>query len=79
MSHRQFEHAIRDLNNRDGCTNAVQAGGQDDLGADIAVRGAHSEPARASAPGALTSHPRAPLPSPSQRGDRGAASVESSG
>lgn len=35
MSHRQFEHAIRDLMHRDGCTDAVQVGGQGDLGADV--------------------------------------------
>ncbi|MCZ0991803.1 restriction endonuclease [Streptomyces diastatochromogenes] len=35
LSHRQFEYAIRDLMNRDGCTDAVQVGGQGDLGADV--------------------------------------------
>ncbi|GAA3503465.1 hypothetical protein GCM10019016_105750 [Streptomyces prasinosporus] len=35
LSHRQFEHAIRDLMHRDGCTDAVQVGGQGDLGADV--------------------------------------------
>ncbi|WP_190194805.1 restriction endonuclease [Streptomyces minutiscleroticus] len=35
LGHRQFEHAIRDLMHRDGCTDAVQVGGQGDLGADV--------------------------------------------
>ncbi|MCD7438537.1 restriction endonuclease [Streptomyces lincolnensis] len=35
LTHRQFEHAIRDLMYRDGCTDAVQVGGQGDLGADV--------------------------------------------
>ncbi|MFI8194386.1 restriction endonuclease [Streptomyces sp. NPDC085946] len=35
LSHRQFEHAIRDLMHRDGCTDAAQVGGQGDLGADV--------------------------------------------
>ncbi|MBW8738497.1 MAG: restriction endonuclease [Streptomyces turgidiscabies] len=35
LSHRQFEYAVRDLMNRDGCTDAVQVGGQGDLGADV--------------------------------------------
>jgi restriction system protein len=35
LPHRQFEHAIRDLMYRDGCTDAVQVGGQGDLGADV--------------------------------------------
>ncbi|WP_328868683.1 restriction endonuclease [Streptomyces sp. NBC_00287] len=35
LSHRQFEHAVRDLMRRDGCTDAVQVGGQGDLGADV--------------------------------------------
>ncbi|MFJ3446414.1 restriction endonuclease [Streptomyces sp. NPDC086081] len=35
LAHRQFEHAIRDLMYRDGCTDAVQVGGQGDLGADV--------------------------------------------
>ncbi|CAL9676782.1 hypothetical protein SUDANB176_07839 (plasmid) [Streptomyces sp. enrichment culture] len=35
LSHRQFEHAIRDLMHRDGCPDAVQVGGQGDLGADV--------------------------------------------
>ncbi|MFG2379169.1 restriction endonuclease [Streptomyces sp. NPDC048504] len=35
LSHRQFEHAVRDLMYRDGCTDAVQVGGQGDLGADV--------------------------------------------
>ncbi|MGW1055957.1 restriction endonuclease [Streptomyces sp. NPDC002521] len=35
LSHRQFEYAIRDLMNRDGCADAVQVGGQGDLGADV--------------------------------------------
>ncbi|WND32808.1 restriction endonuclease (plasmid) [Streptomyces sp. BB1-1-1] len=35
LGHRQFEYAIRDLMNRDGCTDAVQVGGQGDLGADV--------------------------------------------
>jgi restriction system protein len=35
LAHRQFEYAIRDLMRRDGCTDAVQVGGQGDLGADV--------------------------------------------
>ncbi|MFE7834733.1 restriction endonuclease [Streptomyces sp. NPDC057474] len=35
LSHRQFEYAIRDLMRRDGCADAVQVGGQGDLGADV--------------------------------------------
>ncbi|MFI2380159.1 restriction endonuclease [Streptomyces sp. NPDC018964] len=35
LTHRQFEHAIRDLMHRDGCTDAVQVGGRGDLGADV--------------------------------------------
>ncbi|MFH9016676.1 restriction endonuclease [Streptomyces sp. NPDC017943] len=35
LAHRQFEHAIRDLMYRDGCADAVQVGGQGDLGADV--------------------------------------------
>ncbi|MET8221603.1 restriction endonuclease [Streptomyces hirsutus] len=35
LTHRQFEHAIRDLMHRDGCADAVQVGGQSDLGADV--------------------------------------------
>ncbi|MGA5264759.1 restriction endonuclease [Streptomyces griseoincarnatus] len=35
LSHRQFEHAVRDLMYRDGCVDAVQVGGQGDLGADV--------------------------------------------
>ncbi|MET9450874.1 restriction endonuclease [Streptomyces cinerochromogenes] len=35
LSHRQFEHAIRDLMARDGCTDAIQVGGRGDLGADV--------------------------------------------
>ncbi|MEU6555363.1 restriction endonuclease [Streptomyces sp. NPDC046915] len=35
LTHRQFEHAIRDLMHRDGCADAVQVGGQGDLGADV--------------------------------------------
>ncbi|ALV30676.1 restriction endonuclease [Streptomyces sp. CdTB01] len=35
LSHRQFEYAVRDLMRRDGCTDAVQVGGQGDLGADV--------------------------------------------
>ncbi|MGW7213680.1 restriction endonuclease [Streptomyces collinus] len=35
LSHRQFEHAVRDLMRRDGCADAVQVGGQGDLGADV--------------------------------------------
>lgn len=35
LSHRQFEFAVRDLMLRDGCTDAVQVGGQGDLGADV--------------------------------------------
>jgi restriction system protein len=35
LSHLQFEHAVRDLMHRDGCRDAVQVGGQGDLGADV--------------------------------------------
>ncbi|MEU2772477.1 restriction endonuclease [Streptomyces sp. NPDC007162] len=35
LSHGQFEYAIRDLMRRDGCTDALQVGGQGDLGADV--------------------------------------------
>ncbi|MFI1364928.1 restriction endonuclease [Streptomyces griseochromogenes] len=35
LSHRQFEYAVRDLMNRDGCADAVQVGGRGDLGADV--------------------------------------------
>ncbi|MFI1375965.1 restriction endonuclease [Streptomyces longwoodensis] len=35
LSHRRFEYAIRDLMQRDGCADAVQVGGQGDLGADV--------------------------------------------
>ncbi|AOR29926.1 restriction endonuclease [Streptomyces fodineus] len=35
LSHRQFEHAIRDLMYRDGCGDALQVGGRGDLGADV--------------------------------------------
>lgn len=35
LTHHQFEHAIRDLMHRDGCADAVQVGGQGDLGADV--------------------------------------------
>ncbi|WP_119581021.1 restriction endonuclease [Streptomyces europaeiscabiei] len=35
LSHQQFEYAIRDLMRRDGCADAVQVGGQGDLGADV--------------------------------------------
>ncbi|MGW4983871.1 restriction endonuclease, partial [Streptomyces mirabilis] len=35
LSHQQFEHAVRDLMHRDGCTDAVRVGGQGDLGADV--------------------------------------------
>jgi restriction system protein len=35
LTHRQFEHAVRDLMHRDGCSNAVQVGGRGDLGADV--------------------------------------------
>lgn len=35
LAHRQFEYAIRDLMRRDGCADAVQVGGQGDLGADV--------------------------------------------
>ncbi|MEU1203415.1 restriction endonuclease [Streptomyces sp. NPDC005813] len=35
LSHRQFEFAVRDLMRRDGCRDAVQVGGQGDLGADV--------------------------------------------
>ncbi len=35
LSHRQFEHAIRDLMRRDGCADATQVGGRGDLGADV--------------------------------------------
>ncbi|WP_425265111.1 restriction endonuclease [Streptomyces regalis] len=35
LTHREFEHAVRDLMRRDGCTDAAQVGGQGDLGADV--------------------------------------------
>ncbi|MGW7673023.1 restriction endonuclease [Streptomyces sp. NPDC054775] len=35
LTHRQFEHAVRDLMRRGGCTDAIQVGGQGDLGADV--------------------------------------------
>ncbi|MFF9113823.1 restriction endonuclease [Streptomyces sp. NPDC014805] len=35
LGHRDFEYAIRDLMRRDGCADAVQVGGQGDLGADV--------------------------------------------
>ncbi|MFF9213980.1 MULTISPECIES: restriction endonuclease [unclassified Streptomyces] len=35
LSHRQFEYAVRDLMNRDGCADAIQVGGRGDLGADV--------------------------------------------
>ncbi|MEJ8632543.1 restriction endonuclease [Streptomyces sp. MS2.AVA.5] len=35
LHHREFEHAIRDLMKRDGCTDAVQVGGAGDNGADV--------------------------------------------
>ncbi|MGV9273499.1 restriction endonuclease [Streptomyces griseosporeus] len=35
LSHRQFEHAVRDLMHRDGCSDAIQVGGRGDLGADV--------------------------------------------
>ncbi|MFG3041889.1 restriction endonuclease [Streptomyces sp. NPDC048330] len=35
LHHRQFEHAVRDLMQRDGCVNAVQVGGAGDNGADV--------------------------------------------
>ncbi|MEX0171470.1 restriction endonuclease [Streptomyces sp. LMG1-1-1.1] len=35
LHHRQFEHAVRDLMRRDGCTDAVQVGGAGDNGADV--------------------------------------------
>ncbi|WP_327686256.1 restriction endonuclease [Streptomyces sp. NBC_00467] len=35
LHHREFEHAIRDLMRRDGCTDAVQVGGAGDNGADV--------------------------------------------
>ncbi|KQX67331.1 restriction endonuclease [Streptomyces sp. Root1310] len=35
LPHRQFEYAVRDLMRRDGCADAVQVGGQGDLGADV--------------------------------------------
>jgi restriction system protein len=35
LSHQQFEYAVRDLMRRDGCADAVQVGGQGDLGADV--------------------------------------------
>lgn len=34
LTHRDFESAVRDLMRRDGCPDAVQVGGQGDLGAD---------------------------------------------
>ncbi|WP_106969497.1 restriction endonuclease [Streptomyces bikiniensis] len=35
LHHRQFEHAVRDLMQRDGCVDAVQVGGAGDNGADV--------------------------------------------
>lgn len=35
LNHRAFEHAVRDLMFRDGCTDAVQVGGAGDHGADV--------------------------------------------
>lgn len=35
LHHQEFEHAIRDLMKRDGCTDAVQVGGAGDNGADV--------------------------------------------
>ncbi|WP_435843228.1 restriction endonuclease [Streptomyces griseoaurantiacus] len=35
LPHLQFEFAVRDLMRRDGCADAVQVGGQGDLGADV--------------------------------------------
>ncbi|MFD3410267.1 restriction endonuclease [Streptomyces cyaneofuscatus] len=35
LHHRAFEHAVRDLMFRDGCTDAVQVGGAGDHGADV--------------------------------------------
>jgi restriction system protein len=35
LHHRQFEHAIRDLMLRDGCSDALQVGGAGDNGADV--------------------------------------------
>ncbi|MGW5213513.1 restriction endonuclease [Streptomyces sp. NPDC004051] len=35
LTHRQFEHAIRNLMHRDGRMDAVQVGGRGDLGADV--------------------------------------------
>ncbi|MET9452483.1 restriction endonuclease [Streptomyces cinerochromogenes] len=35
LGHRDFEYAVRDLMRRDGCHDAVQVGGQGDLGADV--------------------------------------------
>ncbi|MET8420867.1 restriction endonuclease [Streptomyces sp. NPDC079189] len=35
LHHRDFEHAVRDLMYRDGCTDAVQVGGAGDNGADV--------------------------------------------
>ncbi|MFF5393131.1 restriction endonuclease [Streptomyces sp. NPDC013012] len=35
LHHRQFEHAVRDLMQRDGCADAVQVGGAGDNGADV--------------------------------------------
>nr|WP_237550060.1 restriction endonuclease [Streptomyces sp. SID1034] len=35
LHHREFEHAVRDLMRRDGCTDARQVGGAGDNGADV--------------------------------------------
>ncbi|MFF0052228.1 restriction endonuclease [Streptomyces sp. NPDC005498] len=35
LHHRDFEHAVRDLMYRDGCTDAIQVGGAGDNGADV--------------------------------------------
>ncbi|MBB0232624.1 restriction endonuclease [Streptomyces calidiresistens] len=35
LDHRRFEHAVRDLMRRDGCTDAVQVGGAGGNGVDV--------------------------------------------
>ncbi|WNM31834.1 restriction endonuclease [Streptomyces sp. Li-HN-5-11] len=35
LHHAQFEHAVRELMRRDGCSDAVRVGGSGDLGADV--------------------------------------------
>ncbi|MER5966897.1 restriction endonuclease [Streptomyces sp. NPDC002057] len=41
LHHRQFELAVRDLMQRDGCADAVQVGGAGDNGADVKATDPH--------------------------------------